>query len=112
MARAAASLHRLAEEECNGPPWKDGSDAVLGRMYRRDGATEAFKAEQERHSAWLAKWECELDRKQTLLLARLDNLARDLPEPDDGKWVLVTQGDPRGRIAYLVAPDAREITIG
>lgn len=38
----------------------------------------------------------------------LESVARDLPTPDDGPWRLTVDGDPRGAVVRLLAPEHAE----
>ena len=50
-----------------------------------------------------------LEARETRLEEKLSSLVQDLPETDDGPFVLRLEGDPRGHTVRLIAPDGREI---
>lgn len=103
ICRYATKLHRLAEEACNGPWWMDGSDRFLGQVYRSEGASDRFKAEQAKHSAKMDRWQKEIDAAQETTEARMTWLVEFLPAPTDPEtqitgeaWTLNAESDPRG----------------
>lgn len=105
ICRTAATLHRLNEEECNGPGWMNYSDQNIGRLYRAEGDSEAFRAARDKHSARMEKWQTDLESQHDRVLNRLDSLVRDLPDTDAGPWKLDAESDPRG-CSVIISPDS------
>lgn len=94
ICRAAATLHRLNEEACNGHPLQSANSSDPAFWARVDRLQE--------------KWEERVDRQTEQVLRRLDSLVRDLPETDMGPWKLVPEEDPRG-CSVIVAPEGVEV---
>lgn len=111
--RHAVTLHRLAEESCNGPWWLEMESQGLGRMYRNahsesgevhEDRYQAFQAAQEKHGKRLERWQNELEARTEKLEKRLTWLIESLPETDLGPFKANLVGDPRG-CSIIVVPD-------
>jgi hypothetical protein len=96
ICRHAATLHRLNEEDCNGPYWMDASDRAIGALYRAEGASERHQAAVKAHSKRLERWSADLEHRIHATLKHLDSAVRDLPDTDEGPWKLDAESDPRG----------------
>jgi hypothetical protein len=94
ICRAAATLHRLNEEACNGHPLQ--------------GSASNDPAFWQRVDKLQAKWEERVERETERILKRLDSLVRDLPETDFGPFVLDAESDPRG-CSVIIAPEGAEV---
>jgi hypothetical protein len=92
LCRAATTLHRLNEEDCNGHP--------LQGTYTGNNWALVDKLQ--------AKWEERVERQTARVLERMAWLVDFLPQPDNGKWKLVPESDPRG-CSVIVAPEGVEV---
>ncbi len=96
ICRAAATLHRLNEEECNGHP-------AQAMAHAQSDWTRIDKLQE--------KWDERIELESARVTKRLDSLVRDLPIPSDtngglgGSWKLALHGDPRGCAVEIIAPD-------
>lgn len=60
----------------------------------------------------MSDWQtADLKKREGRIERRLNELATDLPETGDGPFKLQLDGDPRGYVVRLVAPDGREIEV-
>ena len=86
LHRYETTLHRIAENECNGWPRET--------VERRDGKTY-------RYSVTDAAWQARDERKETTIQGKVRELA--------GKYGLSVRfgGDPRGGSIRLIIPDGR-----
>lgn len=91
ICRAATSLHRINEDECNGHPANSDPFMPIERVTKL----------QER-------WEARCERDSARYLRLLDSAVRDLPETDLGPWKLVAEEDPRG-CSVIVAPEGVKV---
>lgn len=83
IARHERTLHRYAEIECNGSmPWQERGEHM-----------------SEEQTEWLEK-------RIEQLQARVTRLVEDLPHTDDGPFIVIFNGDPRGAAVKLNAPGA------
>ena len=92
ICRAAATLHRLNEDDCNGHPCQSSPFV---------DSTTANKLQ--------ARWEARVERETAKVAKRLETLVYSLPEVDwFGHWALVAESDPRG-CSLIVAPAGSEL---
>ena len=91
IMRHAASLQRLAEEECNGP----------GEYVDRIPYPEAGKIYD--------RWQTRVERQQEQHAKRVKALVKEFPGTIDGVHV---DGDPRGTIVKLIRTDGKYNTWG
>lgn len=91
IMRHAATLQRLAEEECNGPgSWVDRIPyPEAGRIYDR--------------------WQARIEKRQEQLTARVLELAKELSEH---VTAVTVSGDPRGCVVKLHRADGKYNTWG
>jgi hypothetical protein len=126
ICRTAATLDRLATEECNGPDWMDSSDRWIGQLwqqYKRLGGTfppaedmaedlsKAYaraKTEVRRHSDKIDRWGHLLAEKQERAERRFLRQVEDLPHTDVGPFKGQPIGDPRG-CSLIIAPEGSGI---
>lgn len=91
IARHAATLDRLAVEECNGPAWVDSPHATPER---------------------LDKWGLEIAAKWDRTAARVTALVDSFPATDHGPIRAILGGDPRGYVVLLVVPRGDRYPLG
>lgn len=91
IMRNAATLDRLAVEECNGPAWADRPTAT-----------------PERLNAWGQALQAKWDRTA----ARITCLVESFPDTDSGPITVRLGGDPRGFVVVLVVPRGEYAPLG
>jgi hypothetical protein len=91
LLRCGTTLHRLAEADCNGDwPYAKGGGELCPKCSHGYFHASTIKRNGCPHCS-------AVKAAETLC-----------PEG----WRLEVQGDPRGRVLYLVTPDGTEITVG
>ena len=86
ICRAAATLHRLNEEACNGHPANADGQLPIETVTRLQSV-----------------WEARVESQTARTLYRLEGLVGSLPHIGVGPWTLKAEEDPRGCSA-IVAP--------
>jgi hypothetical protein len=97
LVRHANKLHNYGVLDCNGTYWHQ--------------AVPKDAADAERLNRLAAQWENNLAALIDSSTARVLDLVACLPDPDGGPWVVEVQGDPRGAVVALFAPDGRRIVV-
>jgi hypothetical protein len=90
ICRAAATLQRLAEEECNGHP--------------AQGYAHSTPEAWARVERLQTKWEERIERETEQVTRRFHSLVADLPHTDCGPFKGEPVGDPRG-CSLLIVPE-------
>ncbi len=88
ICRAAATLHRLNEEACNGHPAQSGTSGLAW----------------ERVDQLQAAWDVRVEAQTEQVIRRLESLVADLPHTDLGPFKLQAEEDPRG-CSLIIVPD-------
>lgn len=99
------------------------SDALLARIGWTSGisrTTDDLVRAARRYSSIQERWCSEemsesttarLEARESSLEARIASLVQDLPHHDSGAWTVRFDGDPRGYVVTLVAPDGDTVGV-
>ena len=99
LARHARTHHRLAEEECNGPP-----DRFSGWT---EGAKRTEVICERRNDKWQEAWAACLEKRIARCEGHIRYLVLQLPLVNGQPIEPVFSGDPRGATVKLRMPDGR-----
>ena len=107
VMRYAATLHRLAEAQCNGDwPYDNGEWPV--KPCSRCEAGTVISALR----ATLGTWpDGAVGTRYVCPDCRTSDLARAYVAAELSGWQVSFQGDPRGYVVNLTAPDGREVGV-
>jgi membrane protein implicated in regulation of membrane protease activity len=109
MTNDKATL-RLTDQLGRYVGWAPGISATASELVR---AAQSYSRIQERWCSEEMSDEttAKLEARETKLERKITDLVWDLPTPDEGRWSVRFEGDPRGHTVRIVHPDGAEIGV-
>lgn len=110
MVSLAKDYRRVQDELLRYIGWTSGISATADALVR---AARSYSVIQERwcNEEMSDDTTARLEARETRLEERISSLVQDLPSHDSGAWAVRFDGDPRGYVVRIIAPNGDTIGI-